>query len=110
MSALHSKRFARFWRSVRLLTEKNHVVKFYELGLSQASFEGGLQFEVLFPCGKVRQVCLSLVARYQYPKLLEAKTFNASLLCAYEVVGEMGYPFVKTDAISSDRYASRHYS
>jgi hypothetical protein len=108
--AFQSKRFARFWRSVSLLTEKYDIVKFYELGLSQALFRDGMQFEVLFPCEKIRKVCLSLGARYQYPKLLEAKTFNASLLCAYEMVSEMGYPFVKTDAIKSDRYASRHYS
>lgn len=107
--ALQSKRFARFWEGVSLLTEKYDIVKFYELGLSRALFKDDIAVDVLFSSEKVRAYCLSLGDKFQYPDAIRSPAFNASLYCAYELASAMAYPFVKADIIRNNRYRNRHY-
>lgn len=107
--ALQSKRFARFWQGVSLLTEKYDIVKFYELGLSRALFKDGIAVDVLFSSERVRAHCLALGDKFQYPDAIRSSLFNASLYCAYEMASAMGHPFVKADVIKSNRYRNRYY-
>lgn len=107
-AVLRARFFRRFWRGLKVIDNKNELVKRYEVGLSAATSKAGFQLEAAFPVGRVAAHCADLGDAFQYREALERRGLNAPLLCWYELVTYFNYPFVKAAVVKNNRYNSKH--
>ena len=79
-TALASRFFHDFWRSVRYLRHKRSVIELYEMGLTRALLRGGLRVRALFPYTQLVDAVLqrALEARPDGPALA-AQLFDTLL-------------------------------
>ncbi|MEY4668376.1 MAG: hypothetical protein RL518_1075 [Pseudomonadota bacterium] len=95
--------FTRFWNSVRVLNQKWQIVLEYEVGFSTFALAAGVQLKACFPYEEVRTRCLAKRDDFQFAQRIREEDLNSTLFAADVLLGEMGFPFMKTELLRVNR-------
>ena len=95
--------FTRFWNSVRVLNQKWQIVVEYEVGFSRSALAADVQLKACFPYEEVRTRCLAKRDDFQFAQQIRDEALNSTLYAADVLLGEMGFPFMKTELLRVNR-------
>jgi SAM-dependent methyltransferase len=96
-NVLRSQAFSDFWESVLPYSNKNQVIRSYEVGLSQWLIGNGFKYHVYFSWRQIVRYLYSLSHR-KYRKLK-----NPSVAYAFELIC-LGFPFLKLEVLRENPY------
>jgi GT2 family glycosyltransferase/glycosyltransferase involved in cell wall biosynthesis len=99
--------FQTFWRNVTVLPEKWRIITEYEVGLSQAALAAGVPLKAVFDYEGVKAKALAKAGDFQYFNDIRKAPLNPTLFC-WDILLELGYPFIKTELLRDNRIGSRH--
>lgn len=95
--ALRSQAFERFWDSVLPYSNKNQVIRSYEIGLSQWLIGHGLKASAFCSWKKVARLLISL------KQAKHNKPINPSVAHAGEIIS-LGVPFLKLEVVRDNPF------
>jgi lipopolysaccharide biosynthesis protein len=98
--------FRRYWEALRATDDKDFVIRNYEVGLSRTLAEHGIAWSALFRYEEVKRRAQAKGDAFQYRERLAAGPLNATLFMWDILLEEFGYPFIKTELLKIDRFAS----
>ena len=98
--------FRGYWEELRPSEDKDFVIVNYEVGLSRRLAEHGVAWRAAFPYDEVRRRAEAMGPRFQYQAEL-ASPLNATLFMWDILLADFGYPFIKTEVLKTNRFASR---
>jgi lipopolysaccharide biosynthesis protein len=99
--------FRAYWEALRTTDDKDFIIVNYEVGLSRALAEHGIAWRAAFPYEEVRRRAAAMGAGFQYHEELAAMPLNATLFMWDILLADFGYPFIKTEVLKTNRFASR---
>jgi lipopolysaccharide biosynthesis protein len=102
---LSSAEFGAFWDDFRFYLRKPSIIRNGEIGLSQRMRERGFAVGAFVDGGAVRSAA-GTKADFQYPDRLDPKQFNATLFAWDLLLRDFGFPFLKTELLRQNRFAS----
>lgn len=102
--------FKRFWDSVRVLNYKWQIVVQYEVGFSVAATAAGVPLRAAFPYEKIKELCLAKGEDFQFWAEMRKEPLNPTLYSWDVLLGELGFPFMKTELLRSNRLNLRGLS
>lgn len=106
-SQISARWFKSFWETLEIKSEKDEIIRSYELGFSQAAQKSDVPCRAIIESKKVIARARRRGAEFQYCRSKDLDLLNVTLFMWDILIEEFGFPFIKAELLRQDRFASK---